>query len=138
MFRVIQLTSLQELVKLWPRLLKLAQTDCVGVDPTHFLQLALRCLQSGAVFIVRGDSGVMGSCLVEHGSDFILVLHSIPNDKGTGIAKACLAAVKLWAKQNLYEQIQVSTSKLSGSSYRYFEKTLGFRRNTVTFKLKLN
>jgi hypothetical protein len=135
-FYVTQITSLNELIKLWPRLIKLAKLENCSVDSEFLLQLFLRCFNDGGVFVVRGDSGLAGSCLVEHSHNSTLVLHSIPNDKGTGIAKACLAAVKKWAREEDYGTLLATTSKLSGSSYRYFEKTLGFRRQTVTFKME--
>jgi hypothetical protein len=137
MFRVSQIETIAELLKLWPRLSRIAQEESKGLDVTLFLQRLLHCFSAGAVFVVRGDAGLMGSCMVGHGPGSTLILHGIPNDKGTGIAKACLAAVKVWAKANEYDTIQATTRKLSGSSYRYFEKTLGFRRNSVTFKLIL-
>lgn len=135
MYSVTQLNTLAEFEHLWPRLAKLTRADNHSIDIEQLLRLFFHCLTAGAVFVVRGDAGLLGSCLVEYGPGDILVLHSIPNDKGTGIAKTCLAAVRGWAKDRGVREIQVTSTKLSGSSFRYFEKSLGFKRRAVTFAL---
>ena len=137
MYTVSQIKSLGELGKLWPRLLKMAKAECQHLNTEKFLQVLLKCFGHGAVFVVRGNAGLLGSCAVESTDNFILVLHNIPNDKGTGMAKACLDAVKEYARVNHLDQVQATTQNFSGASFRYFKKTLGFRYSAATFTLKV-
>lgn len=137
MYTVSRIKEPLELMKVWPRLYRLAKIEDVGLESSQHLQLLLRCFGLGAVFVVRNDGSVCGACFVELTPSLTLVLHGIPNDKGTGISKVCLEAVKEFARENQVRMMQATTRRLSGSSYRFFEKVLGFRRHSVTFKLKV-
>jgi hypothetical protein len=137
MYTVSQIKSLGELGKLWPRLLKMAKAECQHLNTEKFLQVLLKCFGHGAVFVVRGNAGLLGSCAVESTDNFILVLHNIPNDKGTGMAKACLEAVKKYAEDNAFVRVQATTQNFSGASFRYFKKTLGFRYHAATFSMNV-
>jgi len=138
MTKVTQVTEVNELIKYWPRLLSLVKKETPLVNAESYLQTLLTCLSNGAVFVVRGDRGLSGICCVEQQTATILSLRSIPNDKGTGIARECIAAIKDWGNDCGYDTLEVSTERLSGSSFRYFEKSLGFHRKFVTFTLPLN
>lgn len=137
MCTVTPVASLIELVKLWPRLLKCAKADTPCLNSEWFLRGLLRSLASGAVFVVRADSGVIGCCAVEQTANDSLILHTIPNDKGTGTAKACLEAIKEYAEEVGCTDVMVTTRNFSGSSFRYFKHALGFRQYSVTFNLKV-
>jgi len=64
-------------------------------------------------------------------------LVSIPRERGGKYGQRCLAAVKDWARLVGVKSISVTSTRLSGSSYKYFEKALGFHRHSVTFKKEL-
>lgn len=140
MTKITKVDSLDELLKYWPRLLTLAikETDH-KFNPEHLLQLYLKCFATGVVFAVRNDQGLCGLVAAEEDSQNTanLILRAIPNDFGTGLARACMEALKHWASTEAFDSIEVSSTRLSGSRFHYFEKTLGFRRNTMIFKLQL-
>ena len=138
MIKVIQITDLNDLLKYWPKLLALVKKESPQVVAEHFLQLLLTCYDNGAVFVVRNFGQFCGMCCVQAQPDYTLVLRGIPNDKGTGAAKACIEAVKSWGQEHEYETLEVSSERLNGSAFRYFEKSLGFRRKFVTFVLPIN
>jgi GNAT superfamily N-acetyltransferase len=135
MIKTEQVKDLPQLLKVWPRLLKLEAS--ANIQPEILLQLHLRCFQQGAIFLIRADNGIVGSALVEGRGHGIAILHSIPRDEGKGFGRAAVEAVKQWARENDFNDLQVSTTKLAGSSFRYFEKSLGFRRKSVTFSISL-
>jgi len=112
------------------------KTDTPSLSIEKLLQVIFTCFNHGVVYIVRNDHGLCGVCCVDATND-CLVLKSIPNDKGTGVAKACMEAIRQWGKARGFESLTVSTERLNGSSFRYFEKSLGFRRKYVTFTLEL-
>jgi len=105
-------------------------------SPEQLLQTYLTCLENGAVFVVKGDRGLIGSCCVEQ-VGHCAVLRSLPKDNGIGLGKFCLEEVQKWARHNDLDIIQVSTENWNGSSFKYFEKSLGFRRHTVVFERKV-
>jgi len=136
MNRVSQITSVDELIKLWPRLWALALVETPTLKAQETLQQFLTGLETGAVFIVKDDHGLAGSCCVIGHGDYA-TLQSIPNDRGLGLAKSCVEAMQQWAKAEGYKKVFVSTTKLCGSRYRYFENTLGFRRHSWTFCMNI-
>jgi len=136
MIKTTTITNVDELLKLWPRLLSLTVKQNTPITTDQLLRLLLHSLEHGAVFIVRGDSGVIGLCCVECVKNSV-VLRMLPKDGGQRIGKECLQGVSDWAKSLGHKTIQVSTTNLCGSSFRYFEKTLGFHRHTVTFTKEL-
>ena len=133
MTRVEQLTSLSDLIKLWPRLCSLRRG---GRTSENVLQLMLTCLQDGAVFLVYGDYGLVGSSCVTRTGDCV-VLHSLPRDGESQLGKACLHAIEEWAREHGMTQLTVTTDRWTGSSFKYFEKGLGFERRSVTFVKEL-
>jgi GNAT superfamily N-acetyltransferase len=137
MIKVSQVNEVNELIKYWPRLFSLVRKETPTVNSEGFLQLLLTCLTNGAIFVVKNDGGLCGVCCVEDQSNGSLTLQTIPNDRGTGVARACLDAVKTWGVHNGFNSIEVSTERMSGSSFRYFEKSLGFHRSLITFTLPL-
>jgi hypothetical protein len=136
MFKITRIDSAFELFRLWPRLVKCAKKDNPELSIKTYLDLLLRCFGWGAVFVVRGNEGVVGACGIELADD-LLLLRAIPNDRGTGLAKVCIDEVKKFAVANNCDKIQVTTKKFSGASFHYFEKTLGLRRYSVTFSMKV-
>lgn len=136
MNKVSLVEDVDEFVKLWPRLAKLALEPCPHLEPEDVLRTFLRCFEEGAVFTVRNEHGLVGSCCVRLQESSAILL-SLPEDNGAGLAKSCLEAVKTWADANNCCDVRVTTTRLSGSSYRYFEKSLGFRRRAVTFTMEI-
>ena len=136
MTKLTQITDCFDIVKYWPRLITLSKAEKTPIEPDTYLQTLLACMKNGVVFAVRVDGSLAGVCCAE-GTDGILALRIIPCDKGTGVAKDCITALKTWGSANFYSTLQASTTRFSGSSFRYFEKTLGFRRYSVTFTQKI-
>lgn len=134
--KVKRVEDVDELIKLWPRLLVLAKKEASTLSTDQLLQLFLVCLRDGAVFVVRANTGLCGFACVER-TGSVAVLHCIPADDGQGLGKACLGAIRTWASNEQLDGIKATTTKLCGSSFRYFEKSLGFRRNSVTFLMTL-
>jgi hypothetical protein len=132
MTRIQQIDDVNEVIAKWPRLTVLEPT----ANPELMLQIFLRCLEHGAVFFVYGDHGLMGACCVENCGEFVNLL-SLPRDNGVGMAKDCLEKVYEYAKGEGVDEIRVTSTNLCGSSFRYFEKSLGFRRQAVVFKRML-
>jgi GNAT superfamily N-acetyltransferase len=133
MTKIEQIWDVNEIIAKWHRLWVLADTDEVG-DSESVLQMYLHCLTNGAVFLVYGDKGLMGTCCLERCPKYVNLL-SLPRDNGAGMAKMCIETAKQWAKEEGYDEIRVVSTKLNGSSFRYFEKSLGFHRHSVTFKV---
>jgi GNAT superfamily N-acetyltransferase len=136
MNKVSLLEDVDEFVKLWPRLAKLALAPCPHLEADDVLCTFLKCFDQGAVFVVRNEHGLVGSCCVRL-QDESAILLSLPEDNGLGLAKSCLEAVREWADAQHCYDLRVTTTRLSGSSYRYFEKSLGFRRRAVTFAMEI-
>jgi len=140
MVNVAQIESVQELMKLWPRLRALSAEASPPVSVETALKIFLDCFGQGAVFVVRNDHGLVGSCCL-HFTDHpkVLALRTLPKDNGEALGKVCLEQVVEWAKEKGYKKIVVTTYELdghkgmSGSRYKYFEKSLGFRQQSVTF-----
>lgn len=130
--KVQQIDDVNEVIAKWPRLLTLMQSEAT-VQSETLLQMFLRCLTHGAVFFAYGDHGLMGACCVEDCGDHANLL-SLPRDNGVGMATDCLARVDAWAVAHNMDEVRVTSTNLCGSSFRYFEKSLGFRRHAVTFK----
>jgi hypothetical protein len=133
MITIEQVKDVNEIISKWRRLAMLTDNDLVN-NLEEVLQMYLHCLTNGAVFFVYGASGLMGTCCLECWPEFVNLL-SLPKDNGVGMAKKCIDVVKTWAKENGYSEVRVMSTKLNGSSFRYFEKSLGFRRHAITFKL---
>jgi GNAT superfamily N-acetyltransferase len=136
MTKIEQVEEMDELVKCWPRLFSIAYSEGLRIDADDFLRMFLRCMADGAVFFVRGDKGLCGACCVEDDND-VLKLRLVPKDKGTGVAKECMKAIREWARVNGYSGVEVTTNRFSGSSFWTLEKTLGFRRHSVTFRMAI-
>lgn len=135
MTKISQLRSLDELTQLWPRLMKLAECRTLkGAD--SLLRLYLNTMASGAVFLVFNDHGLFGTCHVRkmHGAGVLL---SLPQDNGEGLGKKCLAKVEEWAKGQGLGKLVITNDRFVGSSFRYFEKSLGFHRTAITFTKEL-
>ena len=139
MIKVTQIEKVGEFIKYWQRLAAVMLKESPLSGKEQLLEILCVCYHLGALFAVRNDSGLCGVCAVEPNDNFSsLILRCIPNDKGTGVAKACIDAVKEWGHQNNYAQLEVTSDNFNGSSFRYFEKSLGFRRKFITFVLSTN
>lgn len=137
MFNLTQLSDVDQLVKLWPRLLSLAYADRPETTSKKLLPLLLACVSNGAVFLVRGDSGLVGFVCVDVLNEHNVALRSIPKERVPGMAKACLTAVKEWAKREGFRRILVTSYNFSGSNFKYFKHTLGLPQYSVTFSTKV-
>ena len=134
MSKIERVKDVNELLSKWKRLSALSEEQ----DKETLLQLFLTCLKRGAIFLAYGDKGLMGSACVEWcGNGNTLRLHSLPSDQSVGFGKLCLEKIKAWAVEQGADHIEVTSNRLSGCTYRYFEKSLGFRRSSISFVLKL-
>ena len=113
----------------WPFLVRL----CPGIS----LEAALRAFQTGVVYVLYLHADKLGGfCTVErHGQEARIT--SLPSDNGCGLGKACLTHVIEWAKKHGVQELVASTNNLNGSSFRYFEKSLGFKRKEMIFALQV-
>lgn len=137
MIKVNTIGSFEEFLQLWPRLVALARDEQVTCRNTEdLLRLFLQSIEYGAVFVIRNDYGVVGSACVEVFDDH-LVLYSLPSDNGEQLGKKCLACIEAWAVERKLKYIDVTNSRFCGSSFRYFEKTLGFHRKSITYRKEL-
>ena len=133
MIKIKQVEEVEELLKVWRRLWEVTKREAPRTTPEHFLQLVLTCYTTGAVFLVWESGSLRGLCCLEESLPSTLILRVIPNDKGTGVARECIKHIREWGRNLGYKLLEVSSENLNGSSFRYFEKTLGFRRRYVTF-----
>jgi len=106
------------------------------IETEDLLQLLLRCFTKGVVVLARNERGLVGFACLEQSGDYGL-LHCIPADNGCGLGKDCKNFLVDWAKAHHLAGIKATTTRLCGSCFKYFEKSLGFRRNTVTFLLEV-
>jgi len=136
--RVAQVDSVEEIISYFPRLVALVKNDQAGVRAEDLLQLFLTCLRSGGVFVARDDHGLCGSCLVEMTSEEVAVLRLLPRETSQGVTKMCLTKIREWGQKNGICELRVCAFKMNGSTFRYFEKTLGFYRQSVIFSMNLN
>lgn len=137
MFNLQQVEDIDVLVKTWRRLVVLANGEGSAMSTKSLLEMFLECLDNGAVFLVRGDNGLVGFVCVEALTDSCVALRSVPRDKTPGLGKMCLEHVRTWAKANGFKRLFVSTSQFSGSNFRYFKHTLGMQQYSVTFSTRL-
>jgi GNAT superfamily N-acetyltransferase len=93
-------------------------------------------MQDGAVFLVFGNHGLQGSACCLAGLDYVQIF-SLPTDQGEKLAKSCLETIKQWARTEGYTKLIITSPRLNGSSFAYFEKELGFRRNSVIYHMAL-
>ena len=137
MRRLEDILDVDQLIKYWPRLLKVGRRDDPDVQPERLLQIYLDCLSNGVLFVIRTDSGIYGTCGAVHLSDGTLIIRAIPNDKGTGIAKQCVEHLYEWGHQNGCCIIEATTKHFNGSAFKYFTQCLGMNRKSVTFSLPI-
>lgn len=128
--------DVDRLVELWPRLMDYVQSDRAETDVNWLLALCCRCIENGVVYVIEVDSIVKGLCCAEVVNGGATV-HVLPTDSGKGLGKLCVARLRTWAARKSIPRLYATTTRLSGSSFRYFEKSLGFRRNAITFTLEV-
>ena len=138
MFITQHLTTVDDVIKLWPRLNDLAHRERVDkrIDDAAILQMVLLCIQNGCVVVLRQGGSVVGFGCAELMDEGDLYLRCVPPDEGKGIARECVSAILKWASERGIAQIRCVTYRLNGSTHRYFQKTLGFKLESVTFKRK--
>lgn len=124
--KILPITDLETLLALWPE----ALADDEGVK--ECLPVVLRCLSDGMVAAVYTDNKFAGLIVTEEG-DGIGLIHILPKTVG----RECLNAVKAWAFEQGLNELRIIAKAINGSSFRFFEKTLGFRRNAVIFTMNL-
>ena len=127
---ILKIESVERLLAIWPSIVKEHQ------DPDAFLTLVLAAIGKGVVFVALMDSLPKGVCCVTV-EKAVAIVHCLPADQGKGLGKEVLKTVRMWAQSCHLHHIEISTDRLNGSSFRYFEKTLGFRRSKMTFEMKV-
>ena len=137
MFKFTIVEDVDTLVKMWKRLLVLARENGPDVEPDQLLRMVLRCIECGVVFLVRGNTGLIGFVCVEQTGRHSATLRSIPREQVTGLGKTCLEAVKVWATEEGIKRVFVTTRRFSGSNFKYFRTSLGFRQYSVTLSMEI-
>lgn len=103
-----------------------------GVGAEGF-NILLRCMKRGVVFTHYVDDVFSGLSALEITGLYTAYLHMLPKTYG----REFLESVKKWARGTDLKELQVSSTNMNGSGFRYFEKTLGFHRSAVIFTLTL-
>src|SRR5437867_8135474 len=120
-----QITTVEELISFWPFLQRIAKTN----DSEALLRQFLICLQSGLLLAIYTSGQLTSFCTVSRCGDYILI-HSLPSDGGK-LGRTVLEYVKQWAIDAGVVEVQIVSERLCGSSFRYFEQTLGFHRKAM-------
>lgn len=96
--------------------------------------------KSGYVMIVRSKNNKPLFYLVAydnsdeyHEASTVFIVAFYSNGKSKTASRFGLEALKKWARGHGYKELQGESSRINGSSFRYFEKYLGFRRCRVLF-----
>lgn len=127
---ILRVESFKKLMALWPDVVQEHES------PAEFLALLLAALRGGVIFIVMSEGEPKGVCCATAEST-VAVIHCLPTGQGLGFGREMIKHVRKWAQDLGLRHLEISTDKLSGSSFRYFEKTLGFRRSRMTFELEV-
>jgi hypothetical protein len=128
---ICKIRNVDELTHVWDDLLS---TVPPNTDKQEFLGRLLGCINDGIIFLAYDEEKLIGfACACPSNSDTAILL-SLP---GGNVGIACLGAVMGWARSNNFNRINLSTTHLNGSNFRYLEKTLGFRRSSMTFTMTL-
>ncbi len=126
------MTNVTELTRVFDLLVHSAK-DC---NRSELLGTLLGCLTRGILLTVYEDeSDFRGFCAVEMLDEKSAVIHSMPTSP---YSIHCMTAIKLWAKHVGIKQLEICTHRLNGSNFRYLEKTLGFRRQSMIFTQKVD
>lgn len=133
MVTIKQITSVQEILGNWQELLD--DRPSRYMNAAKLLAMLLRALDT-ALFFAYNDGKFAGFCFVEI-QGYRAIVHSLPVSQGSKIGLACLHQVKRWAKKSGLRSINITTTKFSGSTNRYFEETLGLRREAVIYSMKV-
>lgn len=95
------------------------------------LEMVLHCLQNGYASVALLDGKFAGfSCVIRQGK--IGVIGALPSNKHNA-ARLALEDINKWCEDNEIQQLVVSVDKFNGSTFRYFEKTLGLKKMYITF-----
>jgi len=133
MVTIRQITNVQEILGNWQELLD--DRPSRYMNASKFLAMLLHSLD-GALFFAYMDGKYVGYCSVEV-QGYRAIVHSLPVSLGHKIGLACLNQIKRWAKKNSIHSINITTTKFSGSTNRYFEETLGLKREAVIYSTKV-
>ena len=116
-----------ELVQMWPSISLIS-------DGVAVWQTLSCCIQRGAVFLCFLNDTMCAFSAIERIGD-VGVVHCLPCDSGVGLGKACLKAVRAWARDFQIKELEITLTSFNGSNYRYVKHCLGFKRKSETFVL---
>lgn len=112
-------------------------------DAHPLLALVLACLNNGLVAIVKQDGVYQGLILAEKRETSVMI-HALPKgvdlteaNSPKGFGRLCVDYVKDWSIEEGFTELQIVCQAVNGSSFRFFEKTLGFRRKAIIFSKHL-
>jgi len=95
------------------------------------LDFVLQALRDGYVSVALLNGKYIGfCCVIKQGK--IGVLGALPSNKYNA-ARLALKDVDKWCTEQGITQLVVSVDKFNGSTFRYFEKTLGLKKMYLTF-----
>jgi hypothetical protein len=119
-------TSLDELLAVWPMI--------VEDDPEmgSCVPLLMRCVADGLLLVMFFGGRFVGITAIEM-TEGPAVVHILPKEYG----RQAIRIVKEWAFELGINELQITSSAVTGSQFRFFEKTLGFRRKAIIFTMQL-
>lgn len=123
---ITQIKDLDDLLTYWPSALE------DDPDVKEALPTILRCMSTGIVGAVFFNDRFSG-LLVAEKQDSIACVQMLPKTFG----RECVAYIKEWAFENGLNELRIISPAVNGSQFRFFEKTLGFRRKAVIFSMSL-
>jgi hypothetical protein len=126
---VTRLDTAEQVLSMWEAIALFARK----ADLSTVLQTALRCVQTGGVFIITSKAEFKGFSCVEAVGYGAAVIHSLPKDEGEGFGRIMVKCIAMWARTHGITELRITSTNFNGSANRYFEKCLGFRRCAVTF-----
>jgi len=146
--RVIVIDSLGTLLEQWPFMqdgLERMQSSFKAfgrVSPEALLKLVLRAVgeypKGGVVFVVHSMNtpafyGIVCDC----STDFtprtccVYAMYSSGSPEAT---KAAMDFITDWARKQEFRTVQTWSPRINGSGFRFFEKSMGFKRCAVLFE----
>ena len=147
-FLVERVCSVDDTVRWWPFLaeglavLNQIPKDGAGITKEAFLSTVVTATadpERNIVAVVKSKNGkplhfgivVDNSLLLSPPS--LLIYASYSNGKSKTVTKWALQWLEDWAREHGYAQLEAFSMRITGASFRLFERGWGFRRKSVLF-----
>lgn len=141
-----RLHSLQEIIAQWPFITEgLAQYNALNashrvVTPEEFMRVYMHILDVGGLSqIVKDADGNPLSCSMGWAVNTPLdppnlyVFWVYCNGRDAGAVKMMMEDARAWCRERGITKISAASVRTSGASIRWFEKKMGFKRDSITF-----